>query len=189
MKWYENLEIQKERYSIYELNKETDGPLSVLVSGNLREDIEDDVIRTMCAYWPTVDDHDDVYQEQNAEWYEWDDDKILSEYASDAEEYTYDFNNHGEHIYWPCSIIKSEDEYGDYYTVRIYQQIKTTKGKKDDTMAWHTNDVPRFLTGYPRGSIRYMHHPYTSSIHDQNAFRHHIEIRDDIFPDIWKNKK
>jgi hypothetical protein len=42
---------------------------------------------------------------------------------------------------------------------------------------------------YPPASVRYFTKPYKSDQHLPGAFRHPIEIRDDLFPEQWKNLK
>jgi hypothetical protein len=56
-------------------------------------------------------------------------------------------------------------------------------------MPWETNKLPRFLTKYPRSSIRIFPKPLHSDQFLKGAFRHHIPLRDDMVPEAWKNKK
>ena len=42
-------------------------------------------------------------------------------------------------------------------------------------------------TDVPRSAIRFFDMPYTTDIHQTDAFRHYIQIDDDIFPPQWKN--
>lgn len=57
----------------------------------------------------------------------------------------------------------------------------------DDELPWHTNDVPRILQNYPRQGIHYFVHPHAIDQHLPGVFRHPIGIRDEMFPDQWKN--
>eukprot|EP00957_Ditylum_brightwellii_P071502 5435504-Ditylum_brightwellii.AAC.1 len=41
----------------------------------------------------------------------------------------------------------------------------------------------------PRMAIAFIDRPLTSDQHILNSFRHEIEIPDDIFPNIWMDKK
>ena len=57
---------------------------------------------------------------------------------------------------------------------------------------WYTamlRATPGMLEDVPREAFRFLDKPYTSSIHLPKAFRHAIMIPDDIFPEIWRNKK
>ena len=85
---------------------------------------------------------------------------------------------------WPCVVTKHKaDLTTENYTVRIVQSWN------QDTALWEEKAFPRIITDYPRGSIRHFYLPYESDLHLPNAFRHHIEFRNDIFPEQWKDKK
>jgi len=93
--------------------------------------------------------------------------------------------------FWPCVILErghktDEKEVAvedDYYTVRILQ----SEAFKEQI--WEKRQIPRIMTAFPRASIRHFYMPYKSDLHLSNAFRHHIELKDDIFPQHWKNKQ
>ena len=68
----------------------------------------------------------------------------------------------------PCEILE-KDDHEDRYTVLIEREsVKFT------------------VENYPKSSIRLMIKPYTSDQHIYDAFRHFMEIPDDIFPQHWK---
>ena len=126
------------------------------------------------------------------------DDELYSEYAisvgEDAEfEFTH-FKDHppGEHgHFWPCSILsKEEPEEGsddeDRYLVRIFpSEFLYWKNGKE---TYEDSAVHLLLKNYPRSSIRFMTIAYEGDQFHPKAFHHHIEIKDDIFPEQWKNK-
>mmetsp|Transcript_600 Transcript_600/g.758 ORF Transcript_600/g.758 Transcript_600/m.758 type:complete len:152 (+) Transcript_600:1166-1621(+) len=45
------------------------------------------------------------------------------------------------------------------------------------------------ISDFPKRSIRLVLKPYTSDIHIKGAFRHFMEIDDDIFPEHWKTSE
>ena len=90
--------------------------------------------------------------------------------------------------FWPCVVLErlheGEGEVAvedDYYTVQLLPYFNETK--------WELNGIPRILTKYPRASIRHFYLPYKSDLHHPNAFRHHIELKNEIFPKQWKNRE
>ena len=78
------------------------------------------------------------------------------------------------------TILK--DEASRTAVVRIYQ---TPSAEDTD---WGIEDIPRFLTDYPMSSISLFQRPYKSDQHLPNAFRHHIGLHDDLFPEQWKTQ-
>ena len=178
----------KSRVSIRELN-DNSGPLEFLVTGDLRVAAEHPTIFTGCAYWKRdwneeedeeEEEEDDEEGEENEDdegepdWTKLSDDEILDEYAANGRRYVLDYAKHFENAYQPCSIALREDESGATYTVRIHR-----KGKSR----------PLFLTNYPRSSILYFKYSYAGDQHLPGVFRHPIEIRDDMFPGQWRNRK
>lgn len=93
--------------------------------------------------------------------------------------------------YWPCAVLLEErdgtpnEDPPPSYTVRIMQRENSDYGE----MKWATNSIPRFLTKFPRESIRIFPKPLHSDQFLKGAFRHHIALRDDMVPEAWKNKK
>ncbi len=92
-----------------------------------------------------------------------------------------DESSHGP--FWPCVVARQEQIDGeDAYIVRIIQL------KSMPTTIWERMKLPRIIRHFPRESIRHFNLPYSSDVHLPGAFRHHIEMDDDIFPDAWKNR-
>ena len=85
--------------------------------------------------------------------------------------------------FWPCVVVEREESNVDIYTVRIMQS------PLNDLAKWDLLDQPRVITNYPRASIRHFYKPYQSDLHLPNAFRHHIELRDELTPEHWKNRQ
>jgi hypothetical protein len=116
------------------------------------------------------------------------------ERANDDDQGDYD-NEYGQGYgqgdyssFWPCSVLaKVENEHNNNdnsndnnkYIVRIY-----SSGYHD-----YPNDTAEHLLikNYPRESIRFFTLPNQGDQYLTNSFRHHIEIRDEIFPNQWKN--
>jgi hypothetical protein len=149
---------------------------------------------TACVYQQYDDDYDDdIYdewvseQEPGDEWKALDNDEIIEMFGIDGSrqgppQFQADF--------WPCSIVaslKDEDDDEDddddevSYVVRIFQS------KTHPRTTWYDKELPRILVNYPPTSVRYFTKPYKSDQHLPGAFRHPIEIRDDLFPEQWKN--
>jgi hypothetical protein len=111
------------------------------------------------------------------------------EYADDDEYDDDDYDEYGQGDYgnfWPCSVLAKEANVenninNNKYTVRIYPS------------EYHHGRFPiakhLLIKNYPRESIRFFTLPNKGDQHLSNAFRHHIEIRDEIFPNQWKNLK
>ena len=166
-----------------------EGPLDLLVSHDLRK-IEDHTnLFTGCLFWPTpFDDDENVWLWEDGEngslpWEEMSDERILRRFATgDGELYFGDYEDSYDGAYWPCSVI-GVGEYKDSYTVRILQS-----SFRPETQ-WYVQGLPRFVTNFPRHSIRYFNKPYTSDQHLFRAFRHPVEFRDDLFPEHWRNLK
>ena len=58
-----------------------------------------------------------------------------------------------------------------------------------EDLTWEEELRIRILKDFPRASIRHFYLPYKSDLHLPNAFRHHMELKDDIFPKHWQNKQ
>lgn len=155
--------------------------LELLVTGDLRKESDHPYLFTGCQYWPSKQDEDKVYNKASPAWWAMEDDEILREFASNGSHLRGNYTTHEDRSHWPCSVIREED--GGSYTVRIHQ------AGWDDQQPWDKNDVPRFLTNYPRDSIHYFVKPYKGDQYLPGAFRHPIGIRDEIFPEQWKNRK
>jgi hypothetical protein len=187
------------KYSVREANEllvRTGKVLPRFISEDLRKVTvrADPYLMTFCLYWPTPLDEEEVWeQELDSRWQDMDDEQLLEEYADQGSELYagQDYLTHNDGMYWPCSVLFLEDD-GDededavlYYTVRIHQ---TLDKERHDVMSWHENRKPRFLTQYPSTGIRFMTHSYSSDHFIPQVFRHEISIRDEIFPEHWKNR-
>jgi hypothetical protein len=119
-------------------------------------------------------------------WHELSDEGILWYLSEDGSQFTPE-NSPRRHtfggIYWPCSVVR-EDGDGSYI-VQVFPQPKS----RDPRPLWFEQDLPHFLTNYPRRSICYFTKPDRSDMHLTAAFRHHIDIRDDIFPPQWRDRR
>jgi hypothetical protein len=134
---------------------------------------------TACLVWAEEDDTKRPPQVNSTlDWRDLDDESILQLYGEDGSEFTREelgTDYLQAHDFWePCLVIKEENS--GRYTVRVLS------GKTEERR-------PDFLTNYPRESIRYFMKPYKSDLHLPNAFRHHIEISDEMFPEKWKDLK
>jgi hypothetical protein len=164
-----------------------DGPVpDFLISGDLRKTVNHPYLFVGCHYWKTSAVKRSQYRTPNKHWMEMADDEILKTYSEDGKFFQYykegGYTNHGDGMHWPCSVLKQEDENGDYYTMRIHQK------PWGHARPWETNNVPRILTGYPRTSMHYFVQPMASDQPLPGVFRHPIMIPDDMFPAHWKNR-
>lgn len=89
------------------------------------------------------------------------------------------YPSYGDGNFWPCVVTKPEGDESkdDNYTVRIVQSAN------EEPAFWETMGKPRIITDFPRASIRHFYLPYKSDQHLSNAFRHYIDLRDDVFPE------
>lgn len=171
--------------SAKEANENTGPVLDILVSGDLRKDVRHPYLFTGCQYYASEQDEHRVYTKDYPDWRNLGDDAILKRFADDGSEYGYDKSNgyttHGDASHWPCSVLRRDDNDGSSYTVRIYQN------PWEDRLPWDEHDVPRILKNYRRESIHYFVQPRASDQHLPNAFRYPIGMKDDMFPDHWKD--
>ena len=172
-KW--NATNHAERLSVNHLNHQQVGPLHFLVSGNLREDMYDEKIQTVCVFGFN-DDHDYFEDDFDTNWRDLSDEEILELFSEKGDTFDTDYAYHGEDTYFHCSVLRAEDDDGDFYTVRIFSYRDDSKETR-----------PIILTNYPRGSIQYFYRPFQSDMHSLDSFRHNIGIRDSLFPQSWRN--
>jgi hypothetical protein len=172
--------------SVTKLNEDT-GPVRIM-SGDLRKLADHPAFQTGCVYWEDNDDWEDFDDDlsflDNDDWHDWSDENILYELGRDGSHFIPEDSRdlHSGGMYWSCSVIREEND--GSYIVQVFPSSKL-HGKP----WWYKENVPRFLTSYPRGSIRYFTKPYKSDVHFTFAFRHYITISDDIFPAHWKDRK
>lgn len=146
-----------------------------------------------CLYWEFDDDdsnddsldqnevdevilHED--EDQNIHWSETSIDDQIRRYSSSAEMLDFSESDHTE--YWPCKVYETNYE-RDIFTVRIFQSPHVP------STSWTRKDEPHYVTNMPREALRFFDSPRRSDMFLPGAFRHPIGIRDDIFPDQWKN--
>lgn len=192
---------EEESYeSVKELNTNEHG-LDSFVSDDLRFEIDHPHLFSACAYWPTEFDDDEVWQEKDMALENMSNEELLEKLSDDGSIYKENYLTHPDGAYWPCHLLLKEDHSVDdgedggdkasredhpvTYTVRILQREHSEHGE----MPWAENEMPRYLTNYPKESIRIFPKPYSSDQHLPNAFRYYIPIPDDTLPDQWKNLK
>lgn len=166
-----------------EANEQTS--LELLVTGDLRKVSNHPYLFTACHYWPSKEDKSRIYKKEYPNWEQLDDNEILHLFADSGKNYRGDdFVSHSDKTYWPCSVLYQETSgsSSNEYTVRIHQ----VDWVKND-LPWHANGVPRLLKHYPREAIQYFVKPYASDQDLPGVFREPIGIRDDLFPEQWKN--
>ena len=138
---------------------------------------------TGCVYWHTDEERDEwKLEKENERWHELDTESIIKKYAyRHGDTFRREQSSVTDGSYWPCSIIEQNDEAGDKYTVRVFQS------KMHADTLWEEMKLPLILVNYPKESIQYFHHEYSSDQFLPGAFRHYIEIDDEMFPPHWKN--
>lgn len=93
-------------------------------------------------------------------------------------------NEFDEDGHQPCSIIQKIDGF-DSYVVRLSRLIDNG----DEVRSTSRENETIIFFGIPRDAFFFIDLPYSRDIHQDWAFRHPMMIPDEIFPDIWKNKK
>jgi hypothetical protein len=76
-----------------------------------------------------------------------------------------------------CEILRSKKQYGR----TVYAAVLANKDSHDAS--------PVLVEDLPREAFEFQDRPHTTDMFLRNAFRHDIRIPDDIFPEVWKNKK
>jgi hypothetical protein len=171
------------------------GPIiDALVTNDIRNMSDHPYLFAGCVYWPTELDYDDVFQQPGFDWQgSMRDEELISTFSDPGSDYTYydyarGYGHHSDRTHWPCTVVRPENDDGDTYLVRIHQAPWWRAESEDGaSLPWHDNDLPRLLHEYPRSSIHYFVHPYTSDQHLPGAFRHELRIHDDLFPEQWRN--
>jgi hypothetical protein len=90
----------------------------------------------------------------------------------------------------PCRILaRSDDTSNQLYEVFIGETSNTTSHHVHDlhrdevVLQWHRRRQ------VPRSAIKFFDRPGSSDVHLPNAFRHPIDIPEDMFPMQWRNKR
>jgi len=161
--------------SAFVLNKQA-GPIESL--SDMRDDhSQKGNLMTGCWYW---EENDDDIENFKDDWKKLSNHEILKKFSINGKHFIKKKDHHYGYM-WPCSVVSQDDD--SSYTVRIFQS------KTHDDTKWERRNLPRLIRRFPRNSIQYFTKPYRSDQHLPGAFRHYIEIRDDIFPPHWKNLK
>lgn len=174
----------RDRLSSVDANEMTKIPPQFM-NDNLIRDQQylDEYLFTACQYFVSDMDDDEDYQ-QKRDWKTWDNETILAKFSDDAEAYKSEFSGryetHQEFDFWPCTVLRPDKSCDDCYWVRIHQHPFL-----EDT-DWQKNGLPRLLSEYPRNLIRYFIRPGANDQYQTNAFRHHIEIPNELLPVQWK---
>jgi hypothetical protein len=188
--WKPSSDQDSVHHSVTRLNLEMDE--DILVMGDLRSYVPPrvDDMYTVCRYARRLrtrrtDATRSAFEDDVDDWDTLSDEEILKTFGSDGSRFSVPYPT-----LWPCSVISKDtrpDHHNDdgsastTYTVRIFQSDVYRSAD------WSKRGVPYILYNYPRESIRYVTTPYHSDQHLPNAFRHAIEIRDEILPEQWKN--
>ena len=75
----------------------------------------------------------------------------------------------------PCKIVKRYETESDGTEDKFQYEISMQ------------GNIEIFFYDVPREAIQFVYKAYTSNQHIPTAFRHEIEIHDEIFPAKWKN--
>ena len=86
----------------------------------------------------------------------------------------------------PCQVIDRTED-GETYMVRLFTTTNFEKGGK--LPSWLQKEEPCFIQNLRKESIYFGNRPYTSDMWLPGAFRHPIEVNDEIFPKHWKDLK
>ncbi len=144
---------------------------------------------TGCYYYEDDEEFWERFENQDHSWSETEKEETITRFGRDyGEEYAVDENKTyaADGDFWPCVVVHKEDSRDDVkedtYTVRIIQS------KFHKETVWSQMELPRLITNYPRSSIRHLYLPYKSDLHLPGVFRHFMELPDDLFQPIWKNR-
>jgi hypothetical protein len=157
---------------------------TMFISGDLRRVVKHPYLFPGCLYETSRDDSRRWYQLKTSNWRNMSDEQILLRYGSDGSRFMHQYENgyasHHDRSHWPCSVLKKQSD--DRYIVQIHHAPFATRKQ-----LWHKKNLPRMLYSYPRESIHFFVHPQTSDQHLSGVFRHPIGIRDEMFPEHWRN--
>ena len=115
-------------------------------------------------------------------------DEVIEKYGtSNGHLYNVDeTKSYSDGAFWPCVVIGREDSsdvVGDRYTVRILQSPFY------ESTEWEKMKLPRIISNFTRPSIRHFYLPYKSDLHLPIAFRHHIDLPDDLVQAQWRDRR
>lgn len=169
--------------SVTKWNEDT-GPIRIM-SGDLRKLADHPRFQTGCVYWEDDEEDDEKDHVTDDSWQDWSDKRIIREYGRDGSQFIAEDSEMYllGGVYWSCSVVRQDKD--GTYIVRVFPSSELHGSPKWDL----ESTIPRFLTSFPRRSIRYFTQPYKSDVHLRSAFRHHIDIRDDMFPTHWRDRR
>lgn len=90
----------------------------------------------------------------------------------------------------PCTVVQrdDEDESSNEKKITTYTvQIKNRVGLSEDEVI-PKEQLPFLVSKVPRQAIRFADKVGTTDPYLPGAFRHFIDIPDDVFPDSWKDE-
>jgi len=90
-----------------------------------------------------------------------------------------DKKSSGRGWFWPCQILAKQEK--NTYIVRILHN------HGDEQMEWVAKRQARILTSFPEQSIKFATESYKSDQFLPGAFRHHIGLKENMFPEQWKD--
>ena len=133
--------------------------LPFFVSGDLRDETDHPYIFTACIYYPTEMDEHEVWLDTETDLVALSDDELLEYFADDGSIYEGTYSRHEEGTYWPCRVLLEEEKQEDdedsvNYELRYTVRIEQRDNDKIAQQPWDKNELPRYLTNYPRSSIR-----------------------------------
>jgi hypothetical protein len=104
----------------------------------------------------------------------------------DFRRYLWQVTDYGE----SCRVLERFEEEGViWYTI----EVEVWDARKDEDSTKREAELPAdtvtqlIRTDVPRSAIRFFDIPQTTPVYAQDAFRHFIEVPDDLFPKQWRN--
>jgi hypothetical protein len=82
---------------------------------------------------------------------------------------------------FPCKILERTGEYIDTAD-SIRPVVERYKAR-----IWRHKQLPWIVTDVPRRAIEFFDNEYTSDLHLRNAFRHEMDLPDDMLPPAWND--
>lgn len=163
--------------NLKELNDKT-GPLDIAPSFDEKYSQDGDII-TVCFYRDLEGEAWEEYESE--EWKAFSKKKLIKKYGDEYAPRNFSLEKVSNH-FWPCVVGEKGDDDNSYH-VRILQS------PYQEETEWAKKGLPRILINFPRESIRFFYRPYHSDVHLKNAFRHHIGLKEGMFPKKWMNRK
>jgi len=87
-----------------------------------------------------------------------------------------------------CTILERQLNDRDKYTYTVELSLPFDEDDSEDDEEDDDEDSALvILNKVPQWSIVFVNNPYTGPMHRRGAFRHHMMIPGDMFPESWKN--